>query len=228
VVAPAAIVTVAGEMLTLFESLLTSVTVTPPVGAGPGSVTWNAADWPRATLTFEGSRIAPLPCTVTVAVPFETFGETVLAVIVVDPTATPVTEIVVVLNPGPMFAVAGMLMIPAVLLAKVTNTPPAGAGADSVRIRGCDAVPVSVKVAGEKVSVAPTVTFWLVVPKPGAVAVIEDDPKATPVTLGCVGGCVRPAETVTVAGEMVTFVGSLLVKVTITPPVGAGLDKTTG
>ena len=44
VVAPAAIVTVAGEMLSLFESLLTSVTVTPPAGAAAGSVTWNAVD----------------------------------------------------------------------------------------------------------------------------------------------------------------------------------------
>ena len=44
VVAPAAIVTVAGEMLNLLASLLTSVTVTPPVGAAADSVTWNAVD----------------------------------------------------------------------------------------------------------------------------------------------------------------------------------------
>ena len=163
VVAPAAIVTVAGEMLTLFESLLASVTVTPPAGAGPGSVTWNAADWPKATLTFEGSRMAPLFCTVTAAVAFETFGETVLAVIVVVPAETPVTGKIAVVAPAAMVAVAGIVIIPAVLLAKVIATPPAGAGADSVKVRFCGVAPIRVRLAGEKVSEAPTVTLWLAV-----------------------------------------------------------------
>ena len=42
-VAPAGIVTVAGEILT-FELLLESVTTVPPAGAALDKVTWNAAD----------------------------------------------------------------------------------------------------------------------------------------------------------------------------------------
>ena len=57
VVAPAGIVTVVGEMVTLLL-LLAKVTVTPPVGAATESVTGNATDWPRATLVL-ASVIAP-------------------------------------------------------------------------------------------------------------------------------------------------------------------------
>jgi hypothetical protein len=51
--------TFAGEMEALLASLLVSVTVTPPAGAGLGSVTGNATDCPNATETFEGSPICP-------------------------------------------------------------------------------------------------------------------------------------------------------------------------
>jgi hypothetical protein len=58
VVAPPAIDTVAGDTVRIAGSLLASVTVTPPAGAGDGSVTGNAADCPGATVTFEGRMMA--------------------------------------------------------------------------------------------------------------------------------------------------------------------------
>src|SRR5438477_459569 len=48
-VCPAAMLTVLGEMLTLPESLLERVTVTPPCGAAADSVSANGADWVNPT-----------------------------------------------------------------------------------------------------------------------------------------------------------------------------------
>ena len=52
-------------------------------------------------------------------------------------------------------------------------------------------------------------------------------PRAAPVTSGWAGGAVWPAATVTVAGEIVTFEVSLLVKVITTPPAGAAAGRLT-
>jgi len=54
------------------------------------------------------------------------------------------------------------------------------------------------------------------------------DPTATPVIVGCVTGVVDPAAIVTVAGEIVSVVVSVLLKLTVTPPVGAVDDKLIG
>src|SRR5664279_1878215 len=53
------------------------------------------------------------------------------------------------------------------------------------------------------------------------------EPKLTPVTTGCEMGAVAPAAMDTVNGATVTLVGSLLVRVTVTPLAGAGLVKLT-
>jgi hypothetical protein len=52
------------------------------------------------------------------------------------------------------------------------------------------------------------------------------DPKFTPVTCGCVAGVVAPATMETVAGDTVTFDGSLLASDTVRP-TKAGVDKVT-
>jgi hypothetical protein len=52
------------------------------------------------------------------------------------------------------------------------------------------------------------------------------DPKATPVTIGCVAGVVAPAGIVTV-DVTVSFVVSVLVSVMVSPPGGAGEDRVT-
>ena len=53
------------------------------------------------------------------------------------------------------------------------------------------------------------------------------DPKFTPLTCGCVAGVVCPAAMLTVVGDTVTFVVSLLLSVTVTPPDGAAAGKVT-
>ncbi len=52
------------------------------------------------------------------------------------------------------------------------------------------------------------------------------DPTPAPVTCGCTAGVVAPAAIDTLAGT-VTLDGSLLSRVTVTPPAGAGTDKVT-
>ena len=90
VVLPVAIVTLAGEMMALVLSLVVSVTVTPPAGAGVPSVIGNGTDWLGPTDTLTGRLIAPGGMTVTLAVTSATFGSE-LAWITVVPTATAVT-----------------------------------------------------------------------------------------------------------------------------------------
>ena len=60
-----------------------------------------------------------------------------------------------------------------------------------------------------------------------AFAVIVAVPAPVPVTCGCVAGAVAPAAIVTLAGDTVTFVASLLESVTVTPPAGAATGSVT-
>ena len=53
------------------------------------------------------------------------------------------------------------------------------------------------------------------------------EPILRPVTIGCVAGVVDPARIVTEAGETVTFEVSLLARLTIVPPAGAGAESVT-
>jgi hypothetical protein len=65
---PAGMVTVAGVIETLDESLLESATVTPPVGAGVPRVIGNGAVCPGESDVLAGRPIVPGPETVTAAV----------------------------------------------------------------------------------------------------------------------------------------------------------------
>ena len=62
----------------------------------------------------------------------------------------------------------------------------------------------------------------------GADADILDDPKLTPLICGCVSGVVLPAAIVTLAGETVARLVSLLLRVIVTPPGGAAVPRDTG
>ena len=88
--APAAMNTL-GVTVALDVSPLASATVTPPAGAGKGSVTANAADWPCATVTVDGRLIAPPPWAATVMLALAFGKPGALAVIEADPGAKPVT-----------------------------------------------------------------------------------------------------------------------------------------
>ena len=83
--------TVEGDTLTLVESLLARLTVTPVAGATVDSLTWNGIDWPTSTDRLDGTMMPPNTVTVTLALAPEMFAFEVLALIVVFPFATAVT-----------------------------------------------------------------------------------------------------------------------------------------
>lgn len=226
-VAPAAIVTVAGEMVILLL-LLDRVTSVPPVGAGADKAMGKGTDCPNATFVLV-SVITPMVWTLTDVLAAVMPGTAELAVIVVVPTATPVTGKLVVVAPAAKVAVAGMLMMPEGLADKLTTKPPAGAGAERVKLRFRGVLPISVNPpVGPKPSEAPpTVTVWLSLLYPPPEAKIVAEPNATPVTWGWVAGVVWPAAMVT-EEVTVAFVGSLLVRLMVTPPDGAAVDNVTG
>ena len=68
VVCPAAMLTVAGDTVTLPVSLLDNDTVTPPAGAAVGRVTAKAADSVGPTVTPAGKPMVPALTTVMLAV----------------------------------------------------------------------------------------------------------------------------------------------------------------
>ena len=63
--------------------------------------------------------------------------------------------------------------------------------------------------------------------KPCATALIVTFPTFTPANCGCVTGVIDPAGMVTVDGDTLTLVGSLLVRSTLSPLPVAGVDKVT-
>src|SRR5450631_2600131 len=106
VVCPARIVRLAGVTVALEGSLLDSVTVTPPGGAGAGKVTGNGTDCPTGTLVRFGRIIWPALLTMMLAVVSATFGSA-LAWRVAVPTAIPVTGTVTLVALAAMVAVEG-------------------------------------------------------------------------------------------------------------------------
>jgi hypothetical protein len=117
------------------------------------------------------------------------FGR-LLAWIVAEPGATPVTGTVTTLKPGEKLTVAGTVTAFVLLEVRFTITPPRGAGADSVSVRFCVSVPVRVRLSGLKTTLAITCTAELAGANPPAVAVMFAAPKLTPVIVGCAGGVV--------------------------------------
>jgi hypothetical protein len=160
VVCPARMVTVPGETVTLEVSLLVSVIVTFEA-ACEGKVTARAADPPNPSVVLDGSVIAPALCTVTLAVAFGTFGTLVLAVMVVEPGATPVTATVVVFVFAAKVTEDGTVANAGLPEARLTIRPPAGAGAERFSARFCEEPALIVRLCGEKLMVAATCTVWL-------------------------------------------------------------------
>jgi hypothetical protein len=126
--------TLAGATVTFVVSLLTSATVTPPVGAGDDSVTAKGAEAPGANTVPWGRVMVPDETTVTEAVAFVILGEPAEAVTVAVPPETPVTGTVAVVEPEAIVTVVGTLTIPAGE-ALIFTVMAEGAGADSVSVR---------------------------------------------------------------------------------------------
>src|SRR5579884_3179944 len=130
---PAGMDTEVGETAPMVESLLDSVTVTPPAGAAVERTTGNDVDWPERSTVFAGRLMEPSGRTVIFVVPLATFAVVVLAVKVVLPAATPDTGTVAVFELAGMVTDAGIPAIPAGLVPRLT-TIAAGVAADSVTV----------------------------------------------------------------------------------------------
>ena len=151
VVDPAAMVTLAGEIVTLEVSPLLNCTVTPPAGAAAGRVTANAVDCPRLTLALAGRLMLPPELTVTLAVASGTFGEA-LAWITVLPTDTPVT------CTDTLFAFAGIVAVEGTVATAVLSelrfrVTAEGVAAESVIVTDCVVSPAICTGDGEKLTV---------------------------------------------------------------------------
>ena len=212
-------------------SLLFSMTVTPPAGAGAGKIIARATDCPNVTVVLGGRRIAADDVMVTPAV---ALGIPVaLAVIVAEPAATPVTGTATLVVFAPKLTVGAALATPALLELRLIVNPPDGAGPDRISVRFCVAVPVIVRLAGEKLMVVvpgavPEVTCTLAGGNPLADAVMIADPALTPLTVAARLIDVAPCGIKIFAGATVTLEGSLLVSVINTPSAGAGVANNTG
>src|SRR4051812_3660354 len=117
-------------MASFAVSLETSVTVTPPTGAGVPRLIGNAAVCPSPRVGLEGRTIAPGEVTVTLAVAFATLASPEVAVIVAVPAAFPETGTFTLLADAGMVTEAGTLATPELLELRVITMPPAGAGAE--------------------------------------------------------------------------------------------------
>lgn len=157
-VCPAGIKTLVGDTLTLEGSLLESVNVTPPAGAGEDKVTGNGTDWPSPAFTFDGRLTVPKTSTVIFALAPAMLGALVAAVTVAEPTPMPVTGTVMLVVFCGMTTLAGTVAMSGLFEFKVTAKPPAGAGDERVKVRFCEPLAPTVKAPGEKRRVAVTWT----------------------------------------------------------------------
>ena len=80
---------------------------------------------------------------------------------VVVPGATLVTATLTLVALAAKLTVPGSVATPLLLELKFIVKPPAGAGADRFKVRFWVAMPVRVRLVGEKLALAATCTLWL-------------------------------------------------------------------
>jgi hypothetical protein len=107
-----------GDIVTFEVSLLVRLTKAPPGGAGAARVTGKFAVSPGASVTLAGKIMGEEPVTVTLA--FAGLKPAALAVIVVEPDATPVTGTFAVVALWLTVTVAGTVATPGLLELKLT------------------------------------------------------------------------------------------------------------
>ena len=222
VLAPALTVTLAGTVATAVL-LLERSTTTPPVAAAPVSVTVPVLGALPVTLVgLRVSELKPGGFTVSVAGWFPPPNDAVRVTGWAVATGEVVTAKTPVLWPPPTVMLAGTVAAAGLPLARFTTNPPVGAIPVNVTVAVLDAPPTTLvgltvrelKTGASTVSVA----CWLTPPRGS-----RDGDRlggrhpyvVTPKTLDF-----QPALTVTLAGT-VAAVGSLLARVTTTPPAGA-------
>ncbi len=150
-VAPAGITTVKGDTAATDGSELASVTETVKA-AGLPNATGKLTELPVVTVTFAGNKMPPAggPVTTTVAPALAKPGA--LAVIVAEPAAKPVTGTGRLVTPVGKVAVAGTVATDGLLELKFTVNPDAAA-VERLRVRFCAALPLIVRVAGDRLIV---------------------------------------------------------------------------
>ena len=135
------------------------------------------------------------------------------------PTPVPVTFTLAVVDPAVNATVAGTVATAVFEELSVKLRPPVGAGAEMVRTTGVG-VDSGMVVEGGKDAVSETLTVRMSGANPAAEAVMVVEPYPTPVICGLVEGSLVPAGTTTLGVTVATAV-LLLLKLTVTPPVGA-------
>jgi hypothetical protein len=180
---PWAMKTLGGDIVSREVFPLTSETVTPPAGAAVGRVTGNGADRPKPTVAFAGRPMTPRLTTLTVAVVSARVGSP-LAWITVDPMPTPVTGTATLVLFAGNVTVGGTVAAAGLLELRLTVRPVAGVVPERFKVRFWVEFRLTVKVCCWKLSVAATCTVFESPKKPGAEALISDDPKLTPVMMG--------------------------------------------
>jgi hypothetical protein len=165
-VAPCGMKMLSGATVTFEGSLLVSAMNTPPDGADVANVTGNGTDWPGATVTLAGSMIPEddVAETVALAVAFPKFG--VLAVIVAEPCARPVTGTFTLVAPAANVTVAVTLTTPGLLELRLAVSP-AGAAPDRFSVKFPGEPTVRVRLPGEK-KLLPVPATTCTCPLPGA------------------------------------------------------------
>ncbi len=223
-IAPAATGTEAGTPTP--ETLLVKVTLMPPAGAGPFKFTlFNVVETPPFTVVTERpTEIGATGLTVRIAVLFTPLK---VAVIVID-AVTDTAEVVIV-NAADAVAPAGTITdagtpTPGSLLLRLTLTPPAGAGPFRFTLfKVAETPPTTVvgdnttesNATGLSVRMAVLVTPLYI-----AEIVTDTVAETAEVVIVNAGDAVAPAATVTETGTPTPEL--LLVRLTMTPPAGAG------
>ena len=218
-VAPAGMTTVAGT--TALDDPEVKLTVSPPVGAGPSSVTVPVLFVPPVTVA--GDKLSPVNTPgLTVNVPFAGLPAMVAVkvTVVTDATGVVAAVNVAVVAPAATVTVEGTV-VQALSEVSVTVDPPDGAGPFRVTVPVDDVPPVT--VVGESVTDDGTgaVTVRLAVADEPDVAVIVAERSALTGVVDIVKVVVvAPAATRTLAGTVTLELFEP--RLTVSPPVGAG------
>lgn len=150
-----------------------------------------------------------------------------IAVMFAEPAAVPLMDTVTVVEPGANVTVSGTATLLGSLETSLACNPAAGALPPlRVRLR-LPISPIAKETADEENFIvgAGTVIVRLAEIWPRANAVIVADPIPTAETVGCEAGVVDPSGTKTIFGVMATVEGSLLSRVTNTPPACAAFGN---